>query len=114
MSNDVSISRHSRSLTATFAVSSTLSPALDVRAFERGLLRIPSPWGGGTCTFKTAVSAGGSYGVLRDSAGAVVSLNPTAAAVHQLHAAVLNAHYLKIVKAIAVTGTRQIGLDLKA
>ncbi len=114
MSQNTTYDRFGRTLTATFAVSSTLSPAFDVRAFGDGLLRVPSPWGGGTCTFKVAPTAGGTYSPLRDSANAVVSLLPTAGAVHQLHAAVIQAHYLKVVKAIAVTGTRQIGLDLKA
>lgn len=113
MSNDVAIARHVRSLTATFAVSSTLSPAFDVRGFAGGGLVTPSPWGGGTCTFKAAATLGGNYRPVRDKTGAVVSLLPTAGSIHELHEAVMALHYVKVVKAIAVTGTRQIQMDLK-
>lgn len=106
--------RYPRHMTGAFAVSSTLSPAFDVRAFDSGLLSIPNPWGGGTCTFKCAPRATATYGPVRDSSGAVVQINPTAGAVHALHAAAMAAHYLKVVKTLAVTGgAREIGLLLK-
>jgi hypothetical protein len=107
------IARHVRSLTATFAVSSTLSPAFDVRAFAGGGLMIPTPWGGGTCTFKASATPTGTYRPIYDKDGTLVDVNPAANTIVELHEAVMAQHYVKVVKALAVTGARTVRMDLK-
>lgn len=107
------IERFANTASLAFAANSTLSPAVDARHFAGGVMHIPDTWGKGTCTFKVAPTSGGNYRPLRDKTGALISLPITAGGVHELHEALMAAHYFRLVSAVTGVGAVTVRFAFK-
>lgn len=91
--------------TLTIAVGATDSDVLVLDGFAMGMVFLPSTFDGTTVTFKCCDTYGGTYVVLEDSSGNVVTVTTAASQCFALPEAVFGAPFGKLVAGSAQTDT---------
>ncbi len=112
---DAPISRESLYSDALFASGATESAAKFIGFSAFGNVQLPSAeFNGDTISFKGSLTEGGTYGLIYDDTGTLVSFTCVGGAWTQLHPAVLGMPWIKIVTNVATGGAATAQLALKS
>lgn len=111
---DNTINRESLSVDVAFASGATVSSAVKTEYGASGAVYLPAEFATDIISFQGAEKEGGTYALIYDDNGALVTFTAVSAAWHQLHPAVMAMPWIKIVTGTATGGAATAILSMKS
>lgn len=108
------MNREPASPSAVFASSATSSGAVRIDQSAFGCIYLPAEFSGDTISFQGAEKEDGTFALVYDDTGSLVSFVAVSAKWHQLHPAVMGMAYIKVITSVATSGAATALLSLKS
>lgn len=108
------ISREPASPSSVFASGATVGAAINISQSAFGNIYLPAEFSGDTISFQGAESDTGTFALIYDDTGTLVSFTAVSAKWHQLHPAVMGMAWIKPVTSVATSGAATALFSLKS